>query len=361
MSDGRSADAGLSTVGSVLEAVDGRISLRSFDGAFLSRFFPVGSATAHFRVDGLFSYAKTEGASELRELIAQSAGASPEDVVVTDGASQALFLVLLAGLSAKARLLVPRPVFPAYLRIAGYRGCSFEYYEWRADGADLLAKLDPAKGPPPDSVIINSPHNPTGIVLDGSVYDRVLERVAATDCLVILDDAYAWLEPPVGRTTRLCELNPGRRQGGSPVAIGSLGKLLCIPGMRLGFIVTEDRRLRDKLIEVKRHLVQASCPASEELAAELLTSSLWAAGRQRLLHKIEARRVEFNRIATELRAHPICDAHGFYAYASDVHGLDLAGVDGIPGPVFEGGKYEARYCLAAADSDWSDFLALSTS
>lgn len=353
------SERALDVVGNVLDGHAGRINLRSFDGAFFSRFFPLEAAASGFRADRLFAYAKTEGGADLRETIARLAGLSPEDIVVTDGASQALFLWMLAGLRPGDRILVPRPAFPAYLRLATYCGRAFAFYESRADGADLLEKLEPSGGAPPAAVILNSPHNPTGITVDRELAERIVERAAKAGCLVVFDDAYAWLEQPIGQVTRLGRFARNAWPGARLAAVGSLGKILCLPGLRLGFIATCDQALRDEIVEAKRHLVQASCPASEELAATLLVSPPWMAARLCLLQALDARRAGFERIARRLGARPVTGACGFYAYASQVGGLTGAGVDGIPGPIFEAHGDEARYCLAAAESHWSDFEALT--
>ncbi|WP_316227947.1 pyridoxal phosphate-dependent aminotransferase [Bradyrhizobium sp. SZCCHNR3015] len=356
MSTRRSA---LGTTGDVLEDIKGSANLRSFGAAFLSQFFPTDDVASAFRMERLFGYSKTEGEPELRTVVAELTGVAARNVIITDGAAQALFLIILAGLSADDTVLVPRPTFPAYLRIASYRGCSFEFYDWRADGSDLIDRLGSSKGPSPSAVIINSPHNPTGIVLDDAVYDEVLRLAAAKRCLVIFDDAYAWLERPANQITHVNRKLWTAHPAGTLVGIVSLGKLLCLPGMRLGFIVADDQELLEKIVEAKRHLTHSSCPASETLAASLLLSAEWAEAKGRLLNAITGRRHEFNRIATQLGARPVTGARGLYAYASTAAAIANAGVEGVPGSVFESSNREARYCLAAADSDWTRFAALS--
>ncbi|NER94261.1 MAG: pyridoxal phosphate-dependent aminotransferase [Symploca sp. SIO1B1] len=348
-------------IGNVLQAIPGRIDLRSFSSAYLSSFFPLEEVTAAFQGERLFAYSKTEGDPGLRKSLSNLIGVMPENLVVTDGAAHGLFLVILASLNNGDIVLVPRPVFPAYLRIVAYVGCSFEFYDWRPDGRGLIDRLSSSKWPQPKALIINSPHNPTGTVLNVGVYDEILGLAAAQQCLVIFDDVYAWLEKSVNQLTHLNQLTNLTNQTSRLVAIISLGKLLCLPGMRLGIVVAEDQELLNEIIEAKRHLTQTSCPATEAIAERLLLSSTWIEGRKYLLRALDKRRKEFNQIATQLGVRPVISARGFYAYASDIAPISEAAVDGIPGTVFESDSSEARYCLAVAEGEWTNFLRIARS
>lgn len=355
MNDGAPVDA-LQTTGAVLQGVDGRINLRSIAPSFLAQFLPEEVAEAHLRAKPLFGYGPTEGTPALRARIAEAAGVHPDEVVVTDGASQAIFLLLLAGLKPGSTVLIPRPTFPAYLRIAAYRGCKLRFYDWRADGADLLERLRAPESRMIDAVIVNSPHNPTGIALAAAGRDRVAAALGQMTQLTILDDTYGWLDGPVGQITHFGSFAQARSQTIGLAAVGSLGKLLCLPGLRLGFIVIRDHALRDAIVEAKRHLVQASCSASEHLAAALLVSAEWLEGRNNLLTALDQRRREFET-AMPQGVRPVSDGRGFYAYASAVAPLTALGIDGVDGAVFEGAADAARYCLAASSEDWSRFKA----
>lgn len=355
---GTAPPGSLPATGAVLEGLEGRINLRSLAPSFLAQFFPLDIARPHLRAEALFGYSPTEGTPALRARIAEAVQGYPDEIVVTDGASQAIFLILLATLAPGATILVPRPAFPAYLRIAAYRNCNIRFYEWRADGAALLERLCAADSGEIDAVILNSPHNPTGIALDGAAREAVATMLGRMRQRVILDDTYGWLDDGgAEQITHFHRFAAERPRAAGVAAVGSLGKLLCLPGLRLGFVMTRDPVLRDGIIEAKRHLVQASCSASEHLAAELLASAAWLEGRHRLVAALDQRRREFGRV-TRHGVRLAAGGRGFYAYAGAVAPLRALGVDGIDGPVFEGAADEARYCLAASTADWSRFTAM---
>lgn len=348
--------ADLKTVGAVLKGLDGRINLRSLAPTFLEQFFPIEVAEVNFRAECLFSYAPTEGALALRVCIAEAASVHPDDVVITDGASQAILLLLLARLKPCATVLVPRPVFPAYLRIAASRGCGIRFYDWRADGAALLEQLRTTGGEI-DAVIVNSPHNPTGIPLSAQAWGQISAACAETPSLVILDDTYCWLDQGPMRITHFNNFAGTSLRTCGLAAVGSLGKLLCLPGLRLGFVITRDSALRDAVIEVKRHLAQASCSASEYLACALLDSPEWRAGRESIVAALDKRRLEFGKVALS-RVRTISEGFGFYVYADGIADLTKLGLDGINGAVFEGSANAARFCLASSAADWARFNQL---
>lgn len=137
--------------------------------------------------DGATKYGPAAGERTLRAAIAADAGGrrgvviDPDTVVVTPGAKPILFFALLALVEEGDEILVPDPGFPIYASVVsmlGGRPVPYGVDEARGFGLDP-ATLRNAKGG-----IFNTPHNPTGGVLERADWDAV----AALDLEWILSD-----------------------------------------------------------------------------------------------------------------------------------------------------------------------------
>ena len=100
----------------------------------------------------------------------------PADVIVTDGATEALFLALFGVLNPGDEVIVPTPAFVLYERIIGLCRAKFVPMETTVDGyqirRDTLLRHVTSRT---KAIILNSPNNPTGSVLD----DESLQTVRA--------------------------------------------------------------------------------------------------------------------------------------------------------------------------------------
>ena len=330
------------------------VDLRTFDATFISRFFPKDTLDSSLAVANAawFRYAPTQGDPTLRAFIADRISLSPDEILITDGASQGLLLTILTLLRSGDTIYLPQPVFPAYTRMAAMRDCNIVFYN-HDQSEDLHDKLTRHNGRRKGVAIINSPHNPTGLTFDTARLAEMIELASKRGVLTILDETYQWLAGDTEQFAKLPKI-PTTSLGpaGPPVAVSSLGKFLCLPGLRLGFVATENAGLLRSMTETKRHLAHASCHASEQLCLSLLRSEAWQLGRVNLASAIQSRRETFERLTTPLGVDILSPAVGFYVYANRVKILSDHQVIGVPGVVFEAGEDEARYCLAASDRDW---------
>ncbi|CAN0213638.1 unnamed protein product, partial [Chrysoparadoxa australica] len=211
-------------------------------------------------------YPPVEGASDLRRRLADYLSVNPENFVVTDGASQALYLAMLTGLAAGDHVFAPSPVFPAYTRMATLRECIPHTYSCKDEPDAIIAQLNTAGPRMAKGLVINSPHNPTGHTWSAGKLAHVIEEATRRGILTILDDTYHWTEADASQITRLAKLASNGACAEHTIAVASLGKYLCLPGLRLGFAVSRNTNLIGRMVEAKRHLSHASCGSSQRIA-----------------------------------------------------------------------------------------------
>ena len=146
--------------------------------------------------DGRTRYAPPAGIPELRAAVAghvaaRGVSADASRVVVAPGAKLLLGCVLLAALRDGDEVLVPDPGYPAYASAARRAGARAVPY--RMDDALDVAALAALVGPRTRAIVLNSPHNPTGAMLDARTLAAIAGIAERHDLLVVSDEIYGRL------------------------------------------------------------------------------------------------------------------------------------------------------------------------
>lgn len=188
--------------------------------------------------DGATKYAPAAGLPELREAIAQSVrgrgvAATAENVLVTSGAKPMLFYALTALTEPGDEVLIPDPGFPIYesvVRLAlgwavGYR------VDPARDPAVDVDEVARAVTPRTRVLVLNTPHNPTGAVLDRGTAMALAELAERHDLAVVSDEIYSQLRFE-GDHESIASL-PGMQD--RTVVIDGFSKAYAMAGWRLGY------------------------------------------------------------------------------------------------------------------------------
>jgi aspartate/methionine/tyrosine aminotransferase len=147
---------------------------------------------------GATHYGPSAGLPELREAIAKHVGetrgvpVSPEEVVVTPGAKPIMFFTILALVGAGDEVIYPNPGFPIYESVINFVGGVPVPIPLREDtgfGFDLEL-FERRLSPRTRLIIINSPENPTGGVLDRSQIERIGALAVSRRIPVLADEIY---------------------------------------------------------------------------------------------------------------------------------------------------------------------------
>jgi len=150
---------------------------------------------------GFTHYGPSAGMMELREVIAQHVSetrrvnVAPDEVVIVPGGKPIIFFSILALAEDGDEIIYPNPGFPIYESMINYVGAKAvpirlrEELDFRLD-VDELASLinDRTK-----LVIVNSPHNPTGGVLEKKDIDAIAREIGDRNIMVLSDEIYSQL------------------------------------------------------------------------------------------------------------------------------------------------------------------------
>jgi N-succinyldiaminopimelate aminotransferase len=207
-------------------------------------------------------YPPAHGLPELRAAIAEhqrrfyGLDVDPQsEVVVTTGASEAIVATLLALIDVNDEVLVFEPRFDIYAAaIAMARGIRIGV---PMDGVDYRPNIDALRAsvtPRTRMILLNSPHNPTGVVFTAEELQSIADIAMEHDLLVLSDEAYEhlWFDghPHVPISTL-----PGMFD--RTITIGSGGKTFSFTGWKVGW-ATGPRLLVSAVRVARQHLSYVS-------------------------------------------------------------------------------------------------------
>lgn len=174
---------------------DGAVSLAMGEPAQDTGSHVVEAAVAALRA-GRTRYAPLSGLPALQEAIAEHLAArhsgafTANEIVVTHGASAGLAASVLAVVGPGDRVVIPEPTYSLYADQVALAGGVPDWVPNLPDGGidvdSVLRALDGAR-----LLVLCSPSNPTGRVVDEDVLRMLSDGAAAADCLVLCDEAYS--------------------------------------------------------------------------------------------------------------------------------------------------------------------------
>jgi len=157
------------------------------------------------------------------------------EVAVTCGATEGIAAALLGLLDPGDEVIVLEPTYDSYAACLAMAGARPRYVTLRfPDFALDPAALRAAAGPRCRAVLLNSPHNPTGKVLDDAELALIAELCQERDLIAITDEVYEHLTYDGRRHRPLASL-PGMRQ--RTLTLSSAGKTLALTGWKVGWAV----------------------------------------------------------------------------------------------------------------------------
>lgn len=186
-------------------------------------------------IDGIvFQDSRTLGETRLRQVIANRWGrGDSKTVMVTHGSSEAIYLVMNALLRRGDEVIAVAPCYQQLYSIAESLGCRLRFWHLRPDqqfkpDIDELRELLNSRT---RMVVVNFPHNPTGVSVSPLDQEDLVSTVAETGAYLVWDGAFADIS-----YARPALPNPADSYDRS-ISIGTLSKSYGLPGLRVGWVL----------------------------------------------------------------------------------------------------------------------------
>ncbi|WP_374007064.1 aminotransferase class I/II-fold pyridoxal phosphate-dependent enzyme [Leifsonia sp. LS-T14] len=270
------------------------------------------------------------------------------EVLITAGATEAIAATLLALLEPGDEVVTFEPYYDAYgaiIALAGgvHRTVPLEPPAFRPD----LDRLRAAVSDRTRVILVNTPHNPTGAVLDRETLMLVVELAERHDAIIVTDSVYEHLT--FGPEHIAIETLPGARA--RTIAISSGGKTFSTTGWKVGWL-TAPAELLTAVLAVKQYLTYVNgAPFQPAIAAGLRLPDAYFTGiAETLAHKRDLlsdglRSAGFGVFPSDGTYFVVADAGplGFPDAVDLCRALpELAGVVAVPLGAFARDEYAAR-------------------
>lgn len=227
--------------------------------------------------EGYTHYSSNLGFMDLREAVAGKLArenripVSPDQIMITLGAAQALFIAFFALLNEGDEVIVLEPAFNVYASVVRFCG-----------GNPIGVSLDEASGFHVDfdrlrravtertrGIVVNSPHNPTGCVLREQEIHDIAALAMRHDLWVISDEVYEKIVYDGNRHISIASL-PGMSE--RTITVNSFSKAFAMTGWRIGYLAAPTPII-EQLLKVHQNSVACANTIAQRAALAALEHS----------------------------------------------------------------------------------------
>lgn len=176
--------------------------------------------------------------SELRDAIGQFENMDSVQILCGNGAAELFFAAVLAIKPKRALLIAPS--FAEYERALNVVDAQIDYYELKEEQqfqvqADILEKISSEM----DMMFLCNPNNPTGQLVSREMIKDIVKKCRDCNTWFVLDECFIdFLDYP-----ELYEVRELVRECDNLLIVKAFTKIFCMPGLRLGYVISGNRKL----------------------------------------------------------------------------------------------------------------------
>ena len=217
-------------------------------------------------LDTWLGYSENDGAPALREAVSGLyTQCGPENVLLHVGAQEAIFGALNVLVEPGEHVICQFPTYQSLYEVARATGCELSLWPlhqgedgWYCD----LDELERLITPKTRLLVLNTPNNPTGYALSADERQRICELARRHGLRILADEVYRGLEAPDAVPPAFCDIYE------RAFSVGVLSKAYGLPGLRVGWIASQERDAIGALSRYKNYL-SICCPTPSEALARI--------------------------------------------------------------------------------------------
>ncbi len=208
--------------------------------------------------DGLTHYTASTGIAPLREAIYRKVttrnglkAKGPDAVLVTNGGMNGLYIIFRALLEPGDEVILPDPMWTEIaenIRLGGGKAVPVRLRaeeEYRYSPEDIQAAITKRTR----AIFVNTPHNPTGAVLDRKTLEAIAALAQKHNLLLVSDEAY---EDVIYDGQEHVSLGSLPAAEDRTVTVFSMSKTYAMSGLRLGYVIVNDEKYADRMKKLVR-------------------------------------------------------------------------------------------------------------
>ncbi len=220
-------------------------------------------------------YTAASGIHELKQAIVErhsrdlGSAFGIDNVVVNVGGKHSVFSIFAALIDDGDEVIIPTPYWVSFRDITCFAGATPVFVNTQeSDGFRLTSKMvEDAITPRTRLLIVNSPNNPSGAVLDDDEFIRIAKVCQSRGVILMSDECYAYFLYD-GRTPFSIASVPEVRD--TIVIAGSLSKTYAMTGWRIGYVLGDERLIKG-IGKLQSHSTSNPTSIAQKAAVEALT------------------------------------------------------------------------------------------
>lgn len=270
--------------------------------------------------EGVNQYPPGLGIAPLREAIAAQRKRNfgteydPDtEVLVTVGATEAIAASVIGLVEPGSEVLLIEPFYDSYSPVIAMAGCERRVVPMVEDGRGFAIDVDALRAavtPKTKALMLNSPHNPTGMVVSDAELAAIAELAVQADLLVITDEVYEHLVFDGRRHLPLANY-PG--MAGRTVTISSAAKMFNVTGWKIGWACGAAELIAGVRAAKQYLSYVGGAPFQPAVAEALNTEEMWVAA---LRDSLQAKRDRLGNALDEI-GFEVQDSFGTYFLCAD--------------------------------------------
>ncbi len=317
---------------------------------------PIKRAAIKALEEGQTHYAPNQGTLSLRTAIAafetaRGRNTTPEEVLVTVGATQALYTALTGILNPGDQVIIPTPAFSLYDTITTAAGAESVFLDVsKTDFQITRQSLNACLMEKTKAIVLNSPCNPTGVILNRESLEAVKEAVLERDLYLICDNVYNQL------VYGPCEdLSLDEALKDNTILCQSFSKPYAMTGWRIGYLVCPEPLLQRLLLLSAAEI--AAVPTFLQTAAETAleqdtapTRALYRRRRDYVCMRLTQMGLEYPDPQGAFYVFPSTQKFGIPSWEFCLRLVKEGGLAAVPGTCFGcEGYIRLSYCYSDRD------------
>lgn len=235
----------------------------------------------HYMKKGMNQYAPMTGVPVLTQRLSDKIKTlygteynSATEITICPGATEALFSAIMAFVHPGDEVIVIEPAYDCYvpsIELAGGKAVPYALKapDWKVNWQEL-GKLITEKT---RMIMINTPHNPLGTILDETDILALQHLVSCTDIIVLSDEVYEHLVLEKGASH--CSVMRYSELRERSLAVFSFGKTLHATGWKLGYIVGDEKLMQEFRKVHQFNVFSANTPMQYAIADYLEDPSVY--------------------------------------------------------------------------------------
>jgi aminotransferase len=211
-------------------------------------------------------YAPTRGVPELLELIQKKLSNInkinvnwKENIIVTNGASQAITLAFASIFNPGDEMIISSPNFVSYFYCASFFGITVIEIKRNADFSPDIESIRKAISSKTKAILINSPNNPTGHALSSKQLNELVDIIIENDLYLITDEVYEnYIYDGIKH------ISPASLNGmfNRTITVNAISKLFSATGFRLGYVIAS-KQITDLMEKFHQYTVAGTNHAAQ--------------------------------------------------------------------------------------------------